>query len=77
MPLNNLTPKWTGAFGAMHLFAEYGEEEQLLRSMRLETADDTRCVVLVDRDLREPGIHRETRYEIIEWTHGGVDSGGA
>lgn len=64
MPLSNLPPKWTGAFGAMHLFAEYGEEDQLLRSVRLETADDTRGVILVDRDLRKPGVQRETRYEI-------------
>jgi hypothetical protein len=33
-------------------------------SVRLETADDTRCVVPVDCDLRKRGIQRETRYEI-------------
>ncbi|OTP74133.1 hypothetical protein [Caballeronia sordidicola] len=64
MPLTKPPEKWTGAFGAMHLLAEYGEEEKLLRSVRLEAATDTRCVVLMDRDLRKPGIQREIRYEI-------------
>ncbi|WGS55265.1 hypothetical protein LFL96_35670 (plasmid) [Paraburkholderia sp. D15] len=56
--------KTTGAFGAMHLLAEYGEAESLLRSVRLEAATDTRGVVLIDRDLRKPGVQRETRHEI-------------
>jgi hypothetical protein len=64
MPLTNLPENCTGAFGAMHLLAEYDEEKKLLRSVRLEAAQDTRCVILIERDLRKPGIQLETRHEI-------------
>lgn len=65
MTLTDL-PKTTisGALGAMHLLAEFGEQDQSQRRVRLEARGDSRSVVLVDLDLRKPGITRETRHEI-------------
>ncbi|SAK88850.1 ATPase [Caballeronia pedi] len=64
MPLTNLPENCTGAFGAMHLLAEYDDEKKLLRSVRVEASTDTRGVIMIDRDLRKLGIQRETRHEI-------------
>ncbi|MFM0327752.1 hypothetical protein [Caballeronia glebae] len=59
-------PKTTtnGALGAMHLLAEYDAQENQLRRVRLEASSDSRSVILVDTDLRRPGVQRETRHEI-------------
>jgi hypothetical protein len=54
----------TGALGAMHLLAEYDDQDNLLRNVRLEAAFDSRGVILIDRDLRRDGTQRETRHEI-------------
>lgn len=50
--------------GALHLLAEYGSDDVPLRRVRLEAAADGRTVLLIDTDLRRPGILRETRHEI-------------
>ena len=54
----------TGALGALHLLAEYDDQDTVLRSVRLEATDDSRSVALIDRDMRKPGTQREVRYEI-------------
>ncbi|SAK97619.1 ATPase [Caballeronia pedi] len=52
--------KISGALGAMHLPAEYGEQDQPQPPVRLEASGDSRSVGLVDIDLRKPSITRET-----------------
>lgn len=54
-----------GASGAMVLLVERAESSDAdSRTVRLEASPDGKCVLLVDTDLRKPGIHREIRYEI-------------
>lgn len=59
-------PKTTthGALGAMHLLAEYGDDNNPLRGVRLEASGDSRSVILIDTDRRKSGVQRETRHEI-------------
>lgn len=53
-----------GALGAMHLLGEHGVHGVPLRRVRLEATVDSRTVLLIDTDLRRPGILRESRHEI-------------
>ncbi|MEA3119417.1 MAG: hypothetical protein QOI13_2687 [Paraburkholderia sp.] len=55
----------TRSFGAMTLLTEIDETSgREVRSLRLETAEDGKSILLIETDERKPGIHREVRYEI-------------
>ena len=55
----------TGSSGSMALLTEYDDAtERELRSLRLESTEDGKGILLIEVDERKPGIHREVRYEI-------------
>lgn len=55
----------TRSSGAMSLLTEIDEASgREVRSLRLETAEDGKSILLIEIDERKPGIHREMRYEI-------------
>jgi hypothetical protein len=55
----------TGAHGAVHLLTDGGPEPvSVRRTVRLEAASDGKSLLLIDIDVRKPGLHREVRYEI-------------
>lgn len=55
----------TGSSGSMALLTEYDDATaRELRSLRLESTEDGKGILLVEVDERKPGIHREVRYEI-------------
>jgi hypothetical protein len=55
----------TGSSGSMGLLTEYDDATaRELRSLRLESTEDGKGILLIEVDERKPGIHREVRYEI-------------
>jgi hypothetical protein len=55
----------TGSSGSMALLSEYDDATaRELRSLRLESTEDGKGILLIEVDERKPGIHREVRYEI-------------
>ena len=55
----------TGSSGSMALLTEYDDATaRALRSLRLESTEDGKGILLIEVDERKPGIHREVRYEI-------------
>jgi len=55
----------TGSSGAMALLTEHDDATgRELRSLRLESTEDGKGILLIEVDERKPGIHREVRYEI-------------
>src|SRR5580692_7312947 len=55
----------TGSSGSMALLTEFDDATaRELRSLRLESTDDGKGILLIEVDERKPGIHREVRYEI-------------
>jgi hypothetical protein len=55
----------TGSSGSMALLTEYDDATaRELRSLRLESTEDGKGILLIEVDERKPGIHREVRYEI-------------
>jgi hypothetical protein len=54
----------TGSSGSMALLSEYDATARELRSLRLESTEDGKGILLIEVDERKPGIHREVRYEI-------------
>jgi hypothetical protein len=67
--LNNgtrtMSMRTTGSSGAMTLLTEYDDATaRELRSLRLESTEDGKGILLIEVDERKPGIHREVRYEI-------------
>jgi hypothetical protein len=55
----------TGSSGSMALLTEYDDATaRELRTLRLESTEDGKGILLVEVDERKPGIHREVRYEI-------------
>jgi hypothetical protein len=55
----------TGSSGSMALLTEYDDAtSRELRSLRLESTEDGKGILLIEVDERKPGIHREVRYEI-------------
>ncbi|RKP46400.1 hypothetical protein [Trinickia fusca] len=55
----------TRSSGAMTLLTEIDDASgREVRSLRLETTEDGKSILLIEVDERKPGIHREVRYEI-------------
>lgn len=55
----------TRSSGAMTLLTEIDDTSgREVRSLRLETTEDGKSILLIEVDERKPGIHRELRYEI-------------
>jgi hypothetical protein len=55
----------TGSSGSMALLTEFDDATaRELRSLRLESTEDGKGILLIEVDERKPGIHREVRYEI-------------
>lgn len=55
----------TGSSGSMALLTESDDATgREMRSLRLESSEDGKAILLIEVDERKPGIHREVRYEI-------------
>src|SRR3569623_113102 len=63
--LRTTSMRTTGSSGSMALLSEYDDATgRELRSLRLESTEDGKGILLIEVDERKPGIHREVRYEI-------------
>jgi hypothetical protein len=55
----------TGSSGAMTLLTEHDDATgREVRTLRLESSEDGKSILLIEIDERKPGVHREVRYEI-------------
>jgi hypothetical protein len=63
--ISHMYSPFAGAQGTLQLLTETDPVSEVIRrNVRLESAGDGRSVLLVDLDLRRPGIQREYRIEI-------------